>query len=95
MRCPHTNAPLTSALCVPIALKKPFPNEFVGPLGGDRVIYTGNVSTKTADLTTAKCLFNSTISTPNGRFMTLDLSDFYLESHLAPADMNTCASLYG
>ena len=39
---------------------------------------------KTADLTTAKCLFNSVISTPNGRFMTVDLSDFYLESHLPP-----------
>ncbi len=24
--------------------------------GGDRVIYNGNVSTKTADLTTAKCV---------------------------------------
>jgi len=33
MKCPHTNAPLTSALCVPIALKKPFPNAFVGLLG--------------------------------------------------------------
>ena len=66
--------------------EKNIPQRVRWTAGGDRVIYTGNVSTKTADLTTAKCLFNSTISTPNGRFMTLDLSDFYLESHLAPAE---------
>jgi hypothetical protein len=32
-------------------------------VGGDRIDYAGNVSTKTADLPTAKCLFNSVIST--------------------------------
>jgi hypothetical protein len=65
--------------------EKTIPQQVRWTAGGDRVIYTGNVSTKTADLISAKCLFNSTISTPGGRFMTLDLSDFYLESHLAPA----------
>ena len=64
---------------------KTIPQRICWTAGGDHVIYTGNVSTKTADLTTAKCLFNSTISTPNGRFMTLDLS-VYLESHLSPAE---------
>jgi hypothetical protein len=34
-------------------------------VGGDRIDFKGDVSTKTADLTTAKCLFNSVISTPN------------------------------
>jgi hypothetical protein len=29
-------------------------------------------------LTTAKLLFNSVISTPNARFMTADIKDFYL-----------------
>jgi hypothetical protein len=64
--------------------EKTIPQRVRWTAGGDRVIYTGNVSTKTADLTTAKCLFNSTISIPNGRFMTLDLSDFC--RLLAPAD---------
>ena len=50
--------------------------------GGDKVEYTGNVTTQTADIQTAKCLFNSVVSTPNGRFMTLDLKDFYLCSDL-------------
>ena len=47
-------------------------------VGGDKVDYPFDVSTKTADLTTAKLLFNSVLSTPNAKFMTADLKDFYL-----------------
>jgi hypothetical protein len=47
-------------------------------MGGDRIVYIGDVSTKTADIATSKMLFNSVISTPCGRFMTGDLKDFYL-----------------
>jgi len=47
-------------------------------VGGDKVDYPFDVSTKTADLTTAKLLFNSVLSTPTAKFMTLDLKDFYL-----------------
>ncbi len=46
--------------------------------GGDRIVYPGNKTTKTADISTCKLLFNSVISTPNGRFMTIDLKDSYL-----------------
>jgi hypothetical protein len=41
--------------------------------GGDRINYPGDVSTKTSDLTTAKCLMNSVISTPGAKFMGIDL----------------------
>jgi hypothetical protein len=47
-------------------------------VGGDKVEYPFEVSTKTADLTTAKLLINSTVSTPNAKFMAADLKDFYL-----------------
>ena len=47
-------------------------------VGGDQIDYPFDVSTKTADLTTAKLLFNSVLSTPNGKFLTADLKDFYL-----------------
>jgi len=47
-------------------------------VGGDKVDYPFDVSTKTADLTTAKLLFNSVLSTPGARFMTADIKDFYL-----------------
>jgi hypothetical protein len=50
--------------------------------GGNKVVYTGNITTKTANIQTAKCLFNSIVSSPKGRFMTLDLKDFTLCSDL-------------
>jgi hypothetical protein len=49
-------------------------------VGGDRIDYAGDVSTKTADLPTVKLLLNSIISTPDARFMTGDLKDFYLNT---------------
>ena len=50
--------------------------------GGDQVDYPGEVSTKTADLTTAKILLNSVVSTPGAKFMGIDLKDFYLNTPL-------------
>ena len=47
-------------------------------VGGDRVNYPGEVSTPTSDLSTAKLLINSTISTDSARFMSMDISNFYL-----------------
>ena len=48
--------------------------------GGDRIEYHGKVSTQTAELTTIKLLINSTLSTPNAEFMTMDIKDFYLNT---------------
>ena len=47
-------------------------------MGGNLVNYPGDCGTPTADLLTVKLLLNSVISTPNSKFMTLDLKDFYL-----------------
>ena len=47
-------------------------------VGGDRLEYNGNIRTPTADLTTVKLLLNSTISTKNANFMTMDINKFYL-----------------
>jgi hypothetical protein len=51
-------------------------------VGGDRVNYPGEVATPTADMMVAKLLFNSIISTPKARFMTMDISNFYLMTPL-------------
>ena len=51
-------------------------------VGGDRVNYLGEVATPTADMMVAKLLFNSVISTPNAKFMTMDISNFYLMTPL-------------
>jgi hypothetical protein len=50
---------------------------------GDRVHYLGNAGTPTADLLTVKLLINSTISTPNTKYMTMDIKDFYLNTPMA------------
>jgi len=55
-------------------------------VGGDRVEYSGDVSTKTADLATVKILLNSVISTPGAKFLTADIKDFYLNTPMEPKD---------
>jgi hypothetical protein len=49
-------------------------------VGGNRIVYDGDVSTKTSGITTAKILFNSVLSTPAAQFMTADIKDFYLNT---------------
>jgi hypothetical protein len=58
--------------------EKANPHRIRWTVGGDKIDYPFDVSTKTADLTTAKLLFNSVLSTPNARFLTANLKDFYL-----------------
>ena len=45
-------------------------------VGGDKLEYQGEVSTKTAWLTTIKLLINSVISLAGARFMTIDVKNF-------------------
>ena len=47
-------------------------------VGGDRLEYNGNICTPTADLTTVKIILNSTISTKEAKFITMDINNFYL-----------------
>lgn len=49
-------------------------------VGGDRIDYPGNVSTKTADMALVKILLNSVVSTPGAKFATIDIKDFYLNT---------------
>jgi hypothetical protein len=51
-------------------------------MGGNLIFYDGDVSTKTAGLTTVKCMLNSVISTKNGRFMTGNLKNVNLGTDL-------------
>jgi len=66
--------------------EKAVPHCVCWTIGGDHVEYLGNVSTKTADIITAKLLFNSMASTPSGQCMMGDLKDFYLGTPMAPLD---------
>eukprot|EP00970_Alexandrium_tamarense_P007123 scaffold1237_cov194-Alexandrium_tamarense.AAC.1 len=49
-------------------------------VGGNLIDYPWEVATPTADLTTAKLLFNSVISTPGAIFVVLDCKNFYLQT---------------
>jgi hypothetical protein len=51
-------------------------------VGRNRINYPGEVATPTVEMLVAKMLFNSVISTRGARFMTMDISNFYLMTPL-------------
>jgi hypothetical protein len=53
-----------------------------GTYGGNLSDYTGEVSALTASIATVKTLLQSTISTPNAKFISLDIKDFYPQHKL-------------
>jgi hypothetical protein len=62
--------------------KKADPNRTRFVAGGNLTNYPYEVATPTAEMLAAKLLFNSVISTPGARFMTMDISIFYLMTPL-------------
>jgi hypothetical protein len=51
-------------------------------VGGNLIKYKGDVSTRTADLTTLKMLWNSVLSTDGAKYMCFDIKNFYLTAAL-------------
>ena len=54
------------------------PNRVRITAGGNLIQYPGELTTRTADLTTSKVMWNSTISTRGARYMAADAANFYL-----------------
>ena len=50
--------------------------------GGNKIYYPGELTTRTADMTTAKLHWNSVLSTPGAKYMCLDIGNFYLSATL-------------
>ena len=50
--------------------------------GGNLISYPFELTTRTADITTAKILWNSVISTEGEQYMCLDIKNFYLGTPL-------------
>jgi hypothetical protein len=46
--------------------------------GGNLINYPGKLTTRTADLTTSKLMWNSVLSTEGAKYMCLDIKNFYL-----------------
>jgi hypothetical protein len=51
-------------------------------VGDDRLDYSGEVATSTADITSFKILINSTLSTKDAEIMMMDIKNYYLGTHL-------------
>jgi hypothetical protein len=51
-------------------------------VGGDRLDYSGDVATHTADITTFKILINSTLSTEDAAMMMMEIKNYYLGTPL-------------
>jgi hypothetical protein len=81
---PQGKKPTYMRMVVADRPEKPNPKRVRNTIGGDRVQYDGDTSTKAAELTTCKLFLNSVISTPNARCVTGDLKDFYLQTAKMP-----------
>jgi hypothetical protein len=66
--------------------EKAMPFRVRAVVGGDRLHYDGNCSTKTAALETVKLHLNHTISCPTGKYATTDVKDFYLNTPMQEMD---------
>ena len=62
--------------------QKENPNRVRITAGGNLIKYAGELTTRTANLTTAKLLWNRVISTDGAKFMGFDIGYFYLETHM-------------
>ena len=63
--------------------QKADPNRVRITAGGNLIKdYPGELTTRTADLTTSKILWNSILSTEGAKFMGLDIKSFYLTATL-------------
>jgi hypothetical protein len=51
-------------------------------VGGNRLDYSGDVATSTADIMTFKILINSTLSTADAAMMMMDIKNYYLGTPL-------------
>ena len=71
-----------SFLCTICPKKREKTNRTRFTIGGDRINYPGRVEMSTANMLVAKLLFNSVVSTKDAKFMTADISNFYLNTPL-------------
>ena len=60
--------------------QKADPNRVRITVGGNLIDYPYELTTRTADLTTTKILWNSVLSTPDAKYMCADVKNFYLET---------------
>ena len=62
--------------------QKEDPNRVRIAAGGNLIAYPDKLTTRTADLTMSKILWNSVLSTDDAQYATLDIANFYLGTPL-------------
>ncbi len=77
----RSDVPHTRVVCE-VRPTKADPNQTCITIGGNTINYTSDCGTKTGSLETVKLVINSTLSTPGTKYMTADLSNFYLNTIL-------------
>ena len=75
-------APTYARIVVDFRPQKADPNRVRITAGGNLIKCPGELTTRTADITTTKIVWNSVISTDGARYACLDVGDFYLETPL-------------
>jgi hypothetical protein len=60
--------------------EKEDPNRTRLTVGGNRIVYPGDVSTPTVEMMTVKMHLNSVIATKGAQYCTIDIKDFYLNT---------------
>jgi hypothetical protein len=56
-------------------------------VGGDQIEYPGDISTRSAGITTAKIIINSVISTQDAKFLVIDIKNFYVNTPLVDSNI--------
>ena len=82
LRIPKDKVVTYGRIVVDYIPQKADPNRVRITAGGNLITYPGKLTTRTADLTTAKVLWNSVVSTPGAKFMGIDIKSFYLTAPL-------------
>ena len=82
LRIPKDKVVTYGRIVIDYRPQKSDPNRVRITAGGNLIIYPGELTTRTADLTTAKVLWNSVVSTPGAKFMGVDIKSFYLTAPL-------------
>ena len=74
--------PTYARIVVDFRPQKEDPNRVRITAGGNLIQYAGDLTTRTADLTVTKMIWNSVVSTPGAKYAAFDVGDFYLETPL-------------
>lgn len=77
-RIPKDRTVTYARIVVDYRPQKADPNRVRITVGGNLIDYPGELTTRTADMTTAKILWNSVLSTPNAEYACADVGNFYL-----------------